>query len=297
MTRTVGGRSIWLLVMAAVGASLLLVVAMARWGGPSDEHAYWLAARRLIDGAPLYDPAATIVTPFAYLYPPPLAQVLVPVAAVVPSWLFSAAWTLAMGLALFWIAGRDVLRALALVAFPPVAVEFWFRNVHLLLAVLVVLGLRHASGWFAIGSAIKVAPGLGIAYQAARGRWRSAAAATLIGFAMLTVSVALSPDAWRAYVGFALAVDPLQQSSFVAIPLPIRALAGVVVVLVAARLPRRTGDPLLVVGVTLALPSLWFTGLSLLVAVVPLVRIGPGAVGRDRAADGSIVGETGPGRP
>ena len=50
-----------------------------------------------------------------------------------------------MGLALFWLAGRDVLRTLALVAFPPVAVEFWFRNVHLFLAVLVVLGLRRAS--------------------------------------------------------------------------------------------------------------------------------------------------------
>ena len=48
--------------------------------------------------------------------------------------------------------------------------------------------------------------------------------------------------------------------------------------MVAARLPRRRGDPLLVVAVTLALPSLWFTGLSLLVAVVPLIAA-------DRAAE------------
>ncbi len=278
MTRSVAGRPVWLLIVAAIGASLLLVVAMARWGAPSDEHAYWLAARRLIEGVPLYDPAATIVTPFAYLYPPPLAQVLVPVAAVVPDWLFSAGWTVTMGLALFWLAGRDVLRALALIAFPPVAVEFWFRNVHLLLAVLVVLGLRHASGWFAVGAAIKVSPGLGIPYLAARGSWRAAAVATLVGMVMLAVSVALTPDAWRAYVEFALSTDPLQQSSFVAVPLPIRVVAGIVVAIVAARLPRRTGDPLLVVAVTLALPSLWFTGLSLLVAVVPLIAA-------NRAAD------------
>jgi hypothetical protein len=86
------------------------------------------------------------------------------------------------------------------------------------------------------------------------------------------VSVVLSPDAWRAYVDFALSVDPLQQSSFVAVPLPIRAAAGLIVALVAARLPRWAGDPLLVVAVTLALPSLWVTGLSLLVAIVPLVE-------------------------
>jgi glycosyl transferase family 87 len=271
VTLTVAKRPLSLLVLAAIGASLLLVVAMARWGAPSDEHAYWLAARRLIDGVPLYDPAATIVTPFAYLYPPPVAQALVPVAAVVPSWLFSAAWTILMGLALFWLAGRDVLRALALVAFPPVAVEFWFRNVHLFLAVLVVLGLRRAATAFAVGAAIKVSPGVGIPYLALRGQWRAAAIATAVGAAMLAVSVVLSPDAWRAYVAFALSVDPLQQSSFVAVPLPIRATAGLVVAVIAAHLPRSVGDPLLVVAVTLALPSLWFTGLSLLVAIVPLV--------------------------
>ena len=54
-------------------------------------------------------------------------------------------------------------------------------------------------------------------------------------------------------------------------PLPIRAAAGLLLALVAGRLPRHVGDPLLVVAVTLALPSLWFTGLSLLVGIVPLV--------------------------
>jgi hypothetical protein len=271
VTLVVMKRPLWLLILAAIGASLLLVTAMARWGAPSDEHAYWLAARRIIEGQPLYDPAATIVTPFAYLYPPPLAQALVPIAAIVPSWMFSAGWTVLMGLALFWLAGRDVIRALALVAFPPVAVEFWFRNVHLFLALLVVLGLRRAGGAFAVGAAIKVSPSLGIPYLAVRGEWRNAAIAGAIGAAMLALSVALSPDAWRAYVDFALSVDPLQQSSFVAVPLPIRVAAGLILAIIAGRLPRWAGDPLLVVAVTLALPSLWFTGLSLLVGVVPLI--------------------------
>jgi hypothetical protein len=285
--RSIGGRSIWLILAAAIGASLLLVVALARWGAPSDEHAYWLAARRLFEGQPLYDPTVTIITPFAYLYPPPLAQVLVPVAAVVPDWLFSVGWTVLMGLALFWLAGRDVLRALALIAFPPVAVEFWFRNVHLFLAVLVVLGLRRASGWFAVGGAMKVSPVLGVPYLAMRGRWRDAAIATGIGLAMLVASVLISPDAWRAYLDFVLSTDPLQQSSFVAVPLPIRGAAGILLALVAGRMPRRLGDLLLVVAVTLALPSLWFTGLSLLVAVVPLIAEDRAA--RDAAADAATA--------
>ena len=280
MSRTLAGHPIWEVMLAAVGASLLLVVAVMRWSGPGDEHAYWLAARRLIDGLELYDPAATIVTPFAYLYPPPLAQVLVPVAAVVPAWAFSIGWTVVMGVALWWLAGRDVIRALALVAFPPVAVEFWFRNVHLLLAVAVVLGLRKASAWYAVGAAIKVSPGLGILYDAVGGRWRAVTVATAVGVSILALSVVLSPDAWRAYVGFLTSIDPLQQSSFVAIPFPIRLLAAFVLTVVASRLERRYGDPLLVVAATLALPSLWFTGLSLLVAVVPLVA----TARRDRIA-------------
>lgn len=274
MSLVVARRPLWQLVLAAIGASLLLVVALARWGAPSDEYAYWLAARRLIDGVPLYDPAATIVTPFAYLYPPPLAQLMVPIAAVVPSWLFSAGWTVAMGLALFWLAGRDLLRGLALLAFPPVAVEFWFRNVHLFLAVLVVVGLRRWEGWYAVGAAIKISPGLGIVYDAAAGRWRRAGIAAGLGLAMLVLSVVLSPSAWSAYLGFITTIDPLQQSSFVAIPFPVRAIAGLVLTVVAARLERRWGDPLLVVAVTLALPSLWFTGLSLLVAMVPIIAAG-----------------------
>lgn len=271
MTRIGPSRPRSHLILAAVGASFLLVVAAARWGEPGDQHAYWLAARRLLEGAPLYDPAATVVTPFAYLYPPPLAQLLVPIAAVVPSWLFAAGWTAAMGFALWWLAGRDVVRGLALIAFPPVAVEFWFRNVHLFLAVLVVLGLRRWEGWYAVGAAIKISPGLGIVYDAAGGRWRRVAIAAGLGLAVLIASIALSPSAWTAYLGFVTTIDPLQQSSFVAVPLPIRAVAGLAVAVVAGRLDRRWGDPLLVVAVTLALPSLWFTGLSLLIAIVPLI--------------------------
>jgi hypothetical protein len=265
-------RPIWELVLAALGASFLLVVAVNRWGVGGDEHAYWLAARRLIDGQPLYDPSVTITTPYAYLYAPPLAQAMVPFALVLPAWLFDAVWTIAMLVALWWLAGRDVIRSLALVAFPPVAVEFWFRNVHLFLAVLLVLGLRQWPGWHAVGAAIKISPGLAIVYDALRGRWRAAAIGAGVGLGLLVVSVALSPEAWDQYLGFVRGIDLGQQTSFVPIPFLVRAAAAVVLVLVASRLIARRGDLLLVVAVTLALPSLWFTGLSLLTAAVPLWR-------------------------
>lgn len=262
----------WMFVLAAVGASLLVIIAMNRWAVPADEHAYWLAARRLIEGQPLYDPTVTVITPYAFLYPPPLAQALVPIAYVVPSALFSLGWIVAMGIALWWLAGRDVIRGLAMVAFLPIAVEFWFRNVHLFLAVLVVLGLRRWCGWLAVGAAIKVSPGLGIPFLALRGQWRPAIVATLVGLGLLAVSVALSPSAWAQYIDFLRGLDPGGQSAFIPVPLPIRVVAAGFLMVIASRVADWRGDVLLVVAVTIALPSLWFTGLSLLAAAVPIIR-------------------------
>lgn len=261
----------WVLALAFVGACLLVVVAWYRWGGPSDEHAYWLAARRLLDGQPLYDPTAPMDT-YPYLYPPPLAQVLVPVAAVVPSVLFDWIWVGAMLVALWWLAGRDVIRALAIVAFPPVAVEFWFRNVHLFLAVLIVLGLRRWAGWFSVGAAIKIGPGLGIPYLALRGRWRPALIAAGVGLAMLVVSVVLSPGEWSSYLSFLGALGPGTAMSFIPVPFVARLLVGLVLLVVASRMSERSGAILFVVAFTVAQPSLWFTGLSSLAAIVPLWR-------------------------
>jgi len=144
------------LILATLGASLLLVVALTRWGIPSDEYAYWLAAKRLVAGLPLYDPSAAPGTPYAYFYPPPVAQVLAPFTAFVPDAVFVAAWTVLLLACLWWLGGGNAFLALALVAFVPVSIELWYRNVHLLLAVLIVLGLRRHPAFFAVAAAIKV---------------------------------------------------------------------------------------------------------------------------------------------
>jgi hypothetical protein len=157
-------------------------------------------------------------------------------------------------------------------AFPPVAVEFWFRNVHLVLAALLVLGIRRWSGWFSVGAAIKLAPGIGLAYLAIRGRWREAGIALGFGAGILIVSVLLSPDAWRQFAEILVARGPGDASTFWPIPYVARVAVAAVLLVVASRLEPRWGDPLLVVAVVVALPTLWLTALSTLVAVVPLLR-------------------------
>lgn len=261
-----------LLILAAIGASLLVIVALARWGIPSDEYAYWLAAKRLVAGLSLYDPSAMPGTPYAYFYPPPVAQVLAPLTTVFPDGVFVAAWTILLLACLWWLGRGNVFVALALVAFIPVSVELWYRNVHLVLAVLIVLGLRRHPAFFAVATAIKVTPALGLVYFVARGRYRDAFVAGLLGLIMLFVSLFISPAAWRQFVDVIAASAGTVGASVVPVSFPVRAAIGLVLALVAGRLRPRVGEPLLVVAIVIANPTLWVTALSMLVAIVPLLR-------------------------
>jgi Glycosyltransferase family 87 len=279
-------------MLAVIGGCLLLIVAVTRWGIPSDEFAYWLAGQRLLAGEPLYDPSATPGTPYAYFYPPPLAQVLAPLTAFVPDAVYVAAWTVLLLLCLWWTAGRQVLVALALVAFIPVAVELWYRNIHLVLVVLIVLGLRRSSAWLAVAAAIKGAPALALVYFLVARRYRDAFVMGGVGLAMLIVSIALSPGAWRQFLDVIVADAAGVGASIVPIPFAARATAAVVIVIIAGLVARRAsapaggqsltsdsraGEALLVVALVLANPTFWVTSLSLLIAIVPLWRSKPTA--------------------
>jgi hypothetical protein len=273
-----------LLVLAALGGCLLLVVAVNRWADPQDEHAYWLAGQRLLTGAPLYDPTATAVTPYAYWYPPPLAQVLAPVSAVLSSAQFSWAWTALLLACLLWLGRGRPLVALALVAFLPVAVELWFRNVHLLLAAIVALAILRWPWMFALGAIIKLAPGLGIVYLLVRRRWRDAAIAVAVGLALVLVSVILDPGAWAGFVDIIRGRGPGDVAGLLPIPYAVRAAAGLALTIVAGRLAPRVGEPLLVVAIVVASPTLWLDALAMLAAIVPVVWLGSSHGGR--ATDG-----------
>jgi len=263
-----------MLVLAAVGCALLVIVGVSRWGTPSDEFAYWLGAQRLAAGQPLYDQSATLVTPYAYLYPPPLAQVLAPITHFLPDAVYVAAWTVLLLIALLYLGGWSPLRTLALVAWIPVAVELWFRNVHLLIAVLVVLGLRGRPWAFAVGAAIKIAPALGVVYFLSARRWRDALVAAGAGVGILAVSFVLAPGAWRDFVSFAEGAGA-GSAGLLPVPFWVRAMAGIILAVVAGRARPRVGELFLVLAITVANPSLFVTALSIPIAIVPLLRSTP----------------------
>jgi hypothetical protein len=297
----IGGRRlppILLLVVAAIGAVLLVVVASTSWGTGSDELAYWRAAQRLVAGQPLYDPAAVPNTPYAYWNPPPLAQALAPLTGLLSPEAFTAIWTALLLVCLWWLGGRSVVVGLALVAFLPVAVELRTRNLHLVLAVLVVLALRRSWIFWVPATALKISPVLGGLFLLAAGRIREAVLMGVVGGVVLAVSVVLAPGAWSDFFAVVGGRAGSEGGALIAVPFWARFGIGAVLAVLGGWLARRSGvhgatggavpDPgagwtrdgrlgevILVVGLTVANPTLWATALSLLVAVVPVLRTRP----------------------
>jgi Glycosyltransferase family 87 len=262
-----------LVLLAVIGGVLLLVVAATSWPTGSDELAYWRAAERLVAGQPLYDPTAVSNTPYAYWYPPPLAQVLAPLTPFLSPDAFSVAWTALLLACLWWLSGRDVLVALALVAFLPVALELRTRNVHLILAVLIVLALRRSWIFWVPAAALKIAPVLGAVYLVAAGRIREALGVGIVGVLVLAVSAALAPDSWRGFLDVVGSRAGTDGGSLLPIPFLVRFGFGAIVAAAAGRIGGRRGEVLLVIGLTVANPTLWVQALSILVAIVPLLRM------------------------
>ncbi len=276
----VGGRRLppfGLVVLAGIGAVLLLVVATSRWAVPTDEHAYWLAAQRLVAGQPLYDPNAFPGTPYAYWYPPPLAQVLAPLTPFLPDLAFTAAWTVLLVVCVWVLAVRHVLVAIALVAFVPVAVELWYRNVHLVLAVLAVVALRRSVLAWVPAVAIKVTPVIALVYLVAARRYRDAVLVAALGVAVLAVSIVVSPGAWRQFVEVVVSQGGTTGASLVPVPFVLRFAIAIALAGVGGRIGGRIGETLLVVGLVVGNPTLWMTAFSVLIALVPLWRTAPDA--------------------
>lgn len=277
-----------LLVLAAVGAVLLAVVATTSWPAFGDEQAYWGAAQRLVAGQPLYDAGAAINSPYAYWYPPVLAQVLAPFTNVLGRETFTVFWTLLLVGCVWILAGRNVLVALACVAFLPVALELQVRNAHLLVALLVVLALRRSWVFWIPAAAMKLAPGLGVLYLLAAGRRREAALVAAAGTAVIALSYVLAPGAWIDFVTIATGRAASDGGTFVAVPYLYRLLAGAIIAVVAGRRGGRAGEVGLVVAITIANPTLWANAFSILLAILPLLRTAPVARAPSRGEPGVI---------
>jgi hypothetical protein len=268
----------WLVVasVAAVFGVVFFVGAVAIRGWlVADEHAYWLAGRAILEGRSPYDPSAYPGTPFAYFYPPPLAVALAPVTALIPSGAFSFAWSVGQVVALWWLLGarRDLFGIVVVVAsfaFLPITIELRSGNIHLFLAVLIVLAMRGRAWLFGIGGAVKLSPAVGIVYLASAGRWRDAATAAIVAIGVALVTVLVAPGAWADFLGFVGREGGSAAASLVPVPYPVRAVVAVVLAVIAGRIRPALGEPLVVVAIAVGSPTLWMTTLSLLTAIVGL---------------------------
>jgi hypothetical protein len=141
-------------------------------------------------------------------------------------------------------------------------------NVSLLLAVAIVLGFRWPATW-ALVLLTKITPGIGLLWFAIRGEWRSLAIALGATAAIGAVSYVTIPDAWPRWFEVIVA-NAGKGGTWASVPIPllVRLPAAVALVVWGARTDRRWTVP---VASMLALPALWYGGISMLLAVIPLL--------------------------
>jgi len=159
---------------------------------------------------------------------------------------------------------------LAVLAFPPVAVELYHGNIELLIALAIAIGFRYPAAWaFVLVS--KVTPGVGLLWFLLRREWRSLAIALGLTAVLVSVSYALDPNLWREWlereVSVTLQIAPDQPQ--IAIPLSIRLAAAAVLVAWGAQTDRRWT---VVVAGAIAMPVLWVTSFSVLAALGAIDR-------------------------
>jgi hypothetical protein len=245
-----------------------------------DAYSYWS-----IDLHDLYGRAmASNFAIGAFRYTPPIAYLFAPL-ALLPWWLFVWLWT-ALGVGIVtWLAGRWTLVVLAL---PPVALELYHGNVHLLIAAALALSFRFPWMWSFV-VLTKITPGVGLLWFAVRREWRSLAIAVGATAAIVLLSLVIAPAYWADFVrSIASNVD---QPQYFSIPPPavIRIPLAAVVVIWGARTDRPWTVP---VAATLGLPILWPHGLSVLLAALPFLRLGDRAAtvrGWQRAANPTLL--------
>jgi hypothetical protein len=200
----------------------------------------------------------------AYPYSPAFLQLLQPI-RMLPWQVFMALWAAILMAALVYMTGpRLILLGLACFGL----MEIWGGNIEMLIALAIVLGFRWPATW-AFVLLTKVTPGIGLLWFAVRREWRSLAIALAATAAVVAVSVLLQPNAWLQWRDV-LVSNAGKNGTWAAVPIPFVARFPVAVVLVVwgARTNRRWTVP---VSAMLALPALWYGGLSIVLATLPLL--------------------------
>ena len=200
----------------------------------------------------------------AFNYSPPIALLFAP-AGLLPWHAFLTLWLGVLIATVIWLPSPR-RRVVWLLAFPPVALELYHGNVHLLMAAAIALGFRYPAAWSFV-LLTKVTPGIGLIWFAVRREWRSLALALGATLVAVVVSVALDPSLWTKWLGLLASTgDGGTVVQFqVAIPLWLRLPAAFALVAWGARTDRRWTVP---IAATLALPILWVSGFAICAALV-----------------------------
>ena len=225
-----------------------------------DARCYWLPT--------LADPYlhSNWLDQIAYPYSPAFLQLLEPI-RVLPWPVFVAAWTAILMAALAYMTGpRLILLGLAFFGL----MEIWGGNIELLVAVSIVVGLRWPAAWSFI-LLTKITPGIGLLWFVVRREWKSLGIALGATAAIAAASFVLMPEAWQRWPQV-LTGNLGKGGTWAAVPIPfpVRLPFAVALVVWGARTNRRWTVP---VSAMLALPALWYGGLSIMIAVLPLLGV------------------------
>jgi hypothetical protein len=234
------------------GLYLVLVAAPAKGSLAFDAVAYWQVNLARPYGGNVGDLGF-------FAYAPPIALLAAPLGAL-PWQVFIVGWYGLLLGATLWLGRR---RWLLLLAFPPVAVELYHANIHLLMACAIVLGFRYPAAW-AFVLLTKVTPGIALLWFVARRERRQLFLAIGATGAIVGVTVVTMPTQWQEWLGL-LAASSGSMPPWPALPIPLwlRLPAAAALVWWGARRDAYWTVP---AAAAIALPALWPGGLAILAA-------------------------------
>jgi hypothetical protein len=131
-----------------------------------------------------------------------------------------------------------------------------------------VVGFRWPAAWSFV-LLTKVTPGIGLLWFVVRREWRQLGIALGATALIVAVSSAIMPGAWLDWLNLLAGLAGREGGTWAAVPIPfaLRLPVAVALVVWGARTDRRWTVP---VAGMLALPALWYGGLTMLLAVVAL---------------------------
>lgn len=241
------------------GVYLFVVVAPQAGTVGFDALSYWIYS---ID-----DPyRITHGTMGSFVYSPVAAR-LFQLDSLLPWWQFLWLWLAGLIATVVWLGGR---RWLWVLAFPPVALELYHGNIHLLIAAAIALGFRYPAAW-AFVLVTKVTPGVGLIWFAVRREWRMLAIALGVTAALVAVSLVFDLRLWQEWIDKELLVSLRQPPNQPQIPIPLLIRLPLAALLIGwgGLTDRKWTVPL---GAAIAMPVLWVAAFATLAALPALDR-------------------------